>query len=67
MEGAGGCTFAGRSLYEYVHPDEGARRHPGGEEPWTTPTLLAERGRPWPGADVPDATQPRAKRKPHKG
>jgi hypothetical protein len=53
--GRGRCTFAGHSLYDYVHPDEARRRHPRGEEPWTTPALLEERGRPWQAADVPPA------------
>ena len=62
--GRGRCTFAGHSLYDYVHPDEGARRHPLGEEAWTTPDLLAERGRPWRGEDEPAALPRRTKRRP---
>ena len=49
---------------DYVHPDEGARRHPRGEEPWTTPALLEERGRPWRAEDVPPAALPRPKHRP---
>jgi hypothetical protein len=58
--GGGACEFQGHSLYGYVHPDAGRHAR---EEPWTTPALLARRGRPWLPQDVPPAREPKAKQR----
>mgnify|MGYP002810543500 CR=1 FL=1 len=57
----GACAFTGHSLYDYVHPD--ADRHQAGEQPWTTPELLARRGRPWLPQDEPPVGERPAKQK----
>jgi hypothetical protein len=57
----GACAFTGHSLYDYVHPD--ADRHQASEQSWTTPELLARRGRPWLPQDEPPVGERPAKQK----
>jgi hypothetical protein len=56
--GEAGCAFRGHSLYDYVHPDAGRHER---EQAWTTPDLLAQRGRPWRPQDAPPAQERKAK------
>ena len=56
------CEFRGHSLYDYVHPNAGRQAHEAG---WTTPELLAERGRPWNPQDEPAPRERRPKRRDH--